>query len=418
MFKHPVFNKIVDDFKRIESKDRATLLNFGFALFFALFSYPLIRSTTTAMFLDSYGAQNSPLVWFYSVIVLAIVVFIYNKFQTHSNIQQLYLFTSLFSVVFFLLGIAFFLNGGKLWAYYLFIWKEVYIVLLVHMIFGHVNASIPLDLAKTLFGPLGALGSLGGVLGGIATSYLSFYFKTETILGVGTLLIILSALCFQRTKLSLFITASETDENSSTKKLAPLVSIKGVAKYVFLLGGVIALSQFIINLANFKFDVLFSSLVPDKELKTRYLGYLYTVVNVMGLFIQIILVPICLNKFRRRTVHLFIPSFYLILALGGLILGGGQLILLGLTFALLKGIDYSLFSAAKEIMYIPLNFKQKYGAKYVNDMVIYRFAKGLISFFLIYFQSLVVIDSLLIVFLILWIMLVFPLFRESQRLMM
>ena len=41
-----------------------------------------------------------------------------------------------------------------------------------------------------------------------------------------------------------------------------------------------------------------------------------------------------------------------------------------------KAFDYSLFRAAKEILYIPLSYDARYRAKQVIDAFAYRFSKG------------------------------------------
>ena len=45
-------------------------------------------------------------------------------------------------------------------------------------------------------------------------------------------------------------------------------------------------------------------------------------------------------------------------------------------FLLFKALDYSLFRAGKEILYIPLSFDVRYRAKEVIDAFVYRFSKG------------------------------------------
>ena len=42
-----------------------------------------------------------------------------------------------------------------------------------------------------------------------------------------------------------------------------------------------------------------------------------------------------------------------------------------------KVMDYSVFRAAKEILYIPLSYREKTQGKAVIDMMTYRLAKGL-----------------------------------------
>jgi AAA family ATP:ADP antiporter len=53
----------------------------------------------------------------------------------------------------------------------------------------------------------------------------------------------------------------------------------------------------------------------------------------------------------------------------------------GTAFVLFKAFDYSLFRAAKEILYIPLSFDERYRAKEFIDVFGYRCSKGGISLF-------------------------------------
>ena len=46
-----------------------------------------------------------------------------------------------------------------------------------------------------------------------------------------------------------------------------------------------------------------------------------------------------------------------------------------------KCIDYSLFRAAKELLYIPLSYDAKYRTKGIIDVFAYRFGKGAASLF-------------------------------------
>ena len=82
----------------------------------------------------------------------------------------------------------------------------------------------------------------------------------------------------------------------------------------------------------------------------------------------------------------------------------------------MKGLDYSLFAAAKELLYFPLSLKQKYGAKYIADMIFYRFAKGLISFVLLFFQTHMAVNAMLIGCLVAWVGILIPLFNQVAKL--
>ena len=89
---------------------------------------------------------------------------------------------------------------------------------------------------------------------------------------------------------------------------------------------------------------------------------------------------------------------------------------LAAVFVVFKGLDYSIFSAAKEILYFPLTSLQRYGAKYIVDIVSYRAAKGLISFILIIYHEEYFINIFLFGSIILWGIVLIPLFREKSKL--
>jgi len=398
--------------KALSRDETRNLIFIALVIFGTLLSYPIVRSTTTAMFLDAFGAKSSPTVWLFSVLVLAGVVSIYNYWQVRLSIHRLFLGTAIFSVAFFLVGTLVWWDGNTWAAWPLFVWKEVYIILMIHMAFGFLNSCIPIEIAKLLYGPMGAMGSLGGVLGGLATSYLTKSISTEWILIIGSQFILISGFLFWFTDRSKCLSKVSREENVA--KTTPLTSLRGVRKYALLIAAIVALSQFCINLANFQFNVLFAEIVPDKLEKTRLLGQLYTAINGVGLGVQLILVPLLLRFLSIRTIHFIVPGIYLLVTIFGFGLGGSAFFAVGMAFVFFKGIDYSLFSVGKELLYFPLNAKQKYGAKYITDMVVYRMAKGGISLFLIYVQDLKLLTVLLYGFLALWPGLIVALFRAKR----
>ncbi len=85
-------------------------------------------------------------------------------------------------------------------------------------------------------------------------------------------------------------------------------------------------------------------------------------------------------------------------------------------FIYFKSADYSIFSAGKEILYQPLTSSQKYGAKYLTDMLVYRFSKALIAAVLIYLQSSTILNMMMISFLVIWLILIVKLFKIQHKL--
>lgn len=413
-----IISEIKKQFLGLNSEQKKSLTRICLTLFFLFFSYPLIRATSTALFLEVFKAKSTPQVWVYSVITLSFAIVIFNKFQVKHSVHKLYATISILSFVLFVLFNHFVVQGFEYWVYPLFVWKEVYIVLCVHMALGYMNSILDYETAKIIYGPLGAIGSIGSILGGQVTSLLtkSFVFFSDvgnlaSINLMGALLVLISAFIFFEQKEFVL-----KEDKTKHKKDSPLKSVYEVRYYVCGIATLVILTQFCINLANFKFNVEFEKFVFGEVEKASYLGRLYSIISTVSLIIQIFVIPILFKLVKNSRIHFIIPVIYMSFFVFSLIGGSNGLLPVAAMFVLYKGFDYSIFSAAKEMLYFPLDAKQKYGAKYIVDMVVYRFSKGLISFILIFVQSIVFVESLLAICLILWLLILIPLFNLQSKL--
>lgn len=392
----------------IDRKKKLDLFRLGFSLFLLFFSYPLLRTTTTSLLLTHHGAKASPYAWIYSVVALSVVVTFINGFQNKLRSQYLYFFLSGGTTLLFFLFYFLLTSQGNLWAYPLYVLKEVYIVLLVHSVLGHLNASVDEGLAKLVYGPLGALGSMGGILGAFLTSALVKSLGESTLLLSGTAIILLTNIFFW------FTSEVAIKKDNKGEKPNPIASTKGARMFIFLIAMLVLLSQFIINIGNYQFNIQLGDLFTSSVSKTEYLGKVYGTINLVSLLIQVLILPVLFRYVKPFYTHLSIPLVYGVAFLISLLMGG-SLIPLSITFIVFKGVDYSLFGAAKELLYFALNDLQKYGAKYGADMITYRLAKGLISLILIKIPT-ALTNPLLGVCLGGWIVCLIPLFKQYKTL--
>lgn len=405
--------KILDQFKNESPKFKKNLFFLLLAYCCVLFNYPLIRASSTALFFEAYGAKSSPEAWIWSVLALVIAIFVSNYLQTKFHIQRVFGILTLFTVAVFGLGYIFFLNGlAKFPAYTFFVWKEVYIVLQVHLILAYFNNLFDKDSFKKLIGPIGAIGSLGGVLGGLLTTHLSDSFGTSAVVLAGVIVVGLAAIFF------LLTTNMEKLREVKEKPVSPLRSLgdSNTRNYVLLIIAMVALTQFIVNILDFKFNLGLESALGNKDERTSYLGHIYTITNALTFAFQFILLPLVLPRIKDQTLHLFIPFSYLLFGMIYSFFGGApSFIFLASFYIYMKASDYSLFSAGKELLYQPLRVEQKYGAKYLTDMLAYRCAKALIAFVLIYFQSSLILDYMALSFILIWVLVVFMIFQKQRH---
>lgn len=400
--------------KEIEAGKRSEILLVGLVMFGLLLTYPLIRSTTDALFLEHFKARNSPQVWLLSSVVLIAAISLVSKLQKKIRIQHLFLSVSIATAVLFLIGGLLQHSGQHEVLFGLYALKEAYIVMLVHMALAHLNNVVTLEQAKFVYGPLGAFGSLGGIMGGALVTPFVSNFGSQMILTYLPISLIGIGLIFSLTRTSV---SEAREQLKPTPAISPLASVATVWRYVLWIAIMIALTQFAINMGQFLFNLHFEKLFLTADTKAQALGKVFMSINILSLTVQVLLTPIILKTFKTSTVHALIPLLYLLAIALGFGLMPASFLMVGGAFVLMKGVDYSLFSAAKELLYFPLDATQKYGAKYIVDMVVYRLSKGLISTILIFFQGIFLVQALLMLILVLWALTLVPLFRQRHRLL-
>jgi AAA family ATP:ADP antiporter len=380
--------------------------------FLVLLNYSMVRAATTAEFIGAYGAKASPWGWLLAIVLLVLAVAGSNRLQARLGFHRAFFFVSLFSVVVFLLSHWAHLQGIREGALVLFSWKEAYIVMQVHLLLAYGNSWMSKEHFLRWVGPLGAAGGLGGTLGGLLTRFVASAHGTDATLLVGLFFIFLPA-C-----LALLLLKIPGSRAVKKHEVSPLRSLDdpAVLRYVWCIAAITALTQFVINIADFQFSLVFENTIQDSATRTAYLGDVYTVTNGLTLVFQLAILPLGLRYVSERALHFFIPLSYGVCFAVGVGWGAGSLLAASGLYTFMKASDYSLFSSAKELLYHPLKPLQKYGAKYLTDMIVYRASKAGIAAVLLYFQTPLMLNVLMATFLGLWLLMVFVTFRQHKRL--
>lgn len=403
--------KIIELLKSDDPRYKGHLWFFLGAYFFVLFNYPLVRAAATTMFFEEFGAKSSPIAWLWTVLFLSLSIYIFNKYQTRHAVQKVFLWASVLSMILLGLSTLGFVLKIKYLTYVSFIWKEIYIVLQIHLLLAYANNYFHKDEFKLIVGPVGAVGSIGGILGGLLTTYISRGWGTTSVAWFSLSFVILPALLFLYTP----VLISNEEKKKSPSPVASLDS-KDLKSYVFYIALVVMLSQFVINIADFKFNLSFEESIGLSNDRTAYLGHIYTWTNLLTFILQFICLPLILPRISEKALHFFIPLSYIGATLSLMFISGNLLLPLAAFYIYLKAADYSLFSGGKELLYQPLRPEQKYGAKYLTDMLVYRSSKALIAAVLIYLQTSFILNMMMIIFLLLWLVLVIKIFGIHRRL--
>jgi len=151
------------------------------------------------------------------------------------------------------------------------------------------------------------------------------------------------------------------------------------SRSLWLLMALIATTQIVITLVDYQFSIAIEQYYPDKDARTAAIGQVYAAIDFVSIGLQLTTGPI-LRLVGIPLVLLSIP------ALLGAAVAGYALVpryaAIAAAKVASKAFDYSLFRAAKEILYIPLSHGERTQGKAFVDMMSYRMAKGATSLML------------------------------------
>lgn len=139
----------------------------------------------------------------------------------------------------------------------------------------------------------------------------------------------------------------------------------------------IALTQVVSTVADLQFSRCAEVAFPEKDLRTQWFGGFYAALNGGSAVCQFIVAPLLLAYVRHRIIHVAVPLVHLGVLVAVFLYPG--LWTAAACYLVFKVLDYSVFRAVKELLYIPLSFDARYRAKEIIDAFVYRAAKGATS---------------------------------------
>lgn len=347
--------------------------------FLLMFSYSLARPATESMFLEAHSSDALPTVWLLVAVVITLSVAAYNRFVAGVELLKLYGVTAAISAVVLLLLLGCLKAGMPGVHFLLYTWKDVYIVVLVEIFYSFANTVFPIRTARWVYGIFGAVGAVGGILGNLSVGWIASEFGSESALWVTLPLLVVTWLgCIPYSRAAGVGVRAVVAPGASNLKAA--MKVVSRSRYLVLVLILIALVQLTITLVNFEFTRVLEHVYPDKDVRTGIIGEVYAVISFItvamhlstGPFLRLVGIPMAL---------LLVP-----LMMSGVV--GALLIARQFTTAAIlkitsKCLDYTWFRAAKECLYIPLDYTDTTMGKSVVDMFTYRIAKGATSLLLL-----------------------------------
>ncbi len=418
--------RLYENFFAAAGENRGLFLPLFACFFLVLFSYSFIRPVCESLFLSAWGASKMPYVWIVSAGATALVVWVYNKFVGSARPSQLYAWSNFLAVAFFLLFYLYFSAKNRGFSLTAFIVKDIYVVILIEQLWTFCDATFSEKRAKVLYGFLAGACSIGGIVASVLTSQLAAVLGSKNLLFVGCGALILGVWLFAHAngKVGTALNTSRRKKSTAAKDESETGGIWGGfdvvfrSKYLILICLMLMFSQFVTALIGLQFNQVLEVQVTELDTRTAYLAKFYGATNVISLVLQ----------FGISAPMLHFLGLLLSLILVPAIMGAGSFVFffaptMGVLFGTRlanKSLTYSIFRSAKEILYIPLSYIEKYKGKAVIDMFIYRFAKGGIGAVIIGMQAVMAVTAVTINYMVIglilaWILIVPLLVKEYGK---
>jgi AAA family ATP:ADP antiporter len=352
----------------------ATLLG---AATLALMGYEMARSAAASIFLTHHPGSRLAEALMLVPVAMIVLTFTVSWLLRRFGPSTTYALTLVVSGL-LLAGAAFAARGNVPGSsFVLYIFAQAYIVLIVEQSWAFINSQFTTDDGKRWNGIIIAVTTAGSIVGGLLTGLLSERIGSEMIVvcaaGLTAGAAVLSRRAFRKA------IPGRTAADRKPERLADHFALDLVRSDPTL--GRLALIVFASQSISVLFDIAFNrslqAAMPLQEPRTAFLGYYFGGVNAVAFILQLGLCPWLLRRFQVRSILAAIPLLYGAAAICGVAFP--ILPVLGAAFFLSKTVDYSVFRASKEVLYVPLPFTARYRGKLTIDALIYRSTKGVAS---------------------------------------
>lgn len=337
--------------------------------------YGIVRPVSHSVFLSTYGSHFFPYVWLAIVPFNFLIIELYNRFLPKIGIHKMF-YTILASIFVINTCAALFMTKLPSFAFFFYIWKEIYVMLLFQQLWSVIHSTIKMDQAKYLYGLIFACGGIGGILGNSFPGYFAVKMgSANLLLGSLPLLLILGFSFFYLMKNSYVEKVPETGPQI-TNFWQGVGAIRN-SKYLTFILAIVVVMQVTTTLIYYQFNASLEHSILVQDMRTEYCGKVFGIANIFSLTLQLFGSFLLIHFIGLRRSHLAMPLLLAFNAVGSLFFPSFAMI--SAAFVTIKAFDFSLFGVLKEMLYIPLKQDEKFQAKAIIDVFAYRSSKAVAS---------------------------------------
>lgn len=382
MFKK-IAKTLLDEYNSYSKFEKLFILFVMICSFCITAEAAITRASANSVFLSAYTAKLFPTAWLVSVILNFAIVTFYNKFLPKMGCVRMLILSVSIALLMNTFS-AFYLKQFHFLPFILYLWKDIFVILMFQQLWSVIHATMNIARAKYLYGIVFGMGGLGSVAGSLMTGFFAVHLGSEKLL-LTTLpfyFLIIISYC-----VALHVRSSVTDKQNIDGMSRDTTDVMGGMKLIrkstflkFILIIVLAM-QVSSTILDYQFSSYLEKAFSIQDLRTAFLGKFFGLVNTINIFLQFIGSYLLVRVIGLERSHLAIPIILTIYGIGFLLFPTFPFICL--YFANIKALDYSIFGIIKEMLYIPLKVDEKFKAKAIIDVFAYRTAKACASLIII-----------------------------------
>lgn len=343
-------------------------------------TYALASGAAQSLLISTYGAQALPWAWLAVALGSAGVTWALSEAGKRLDIVRLFSRSCVVSGV----SLAVLLLAHQAHvphsSFMLFVWKDVYIIVLVELFWTFANVTFGLRSAPRIYGFFCAAGSMGSVAGGLVLGALSTLMGTANLMWlILPMLAVLGGGTAALARRTTLVPQTAQKAQAAHKAVPPWRN-----PYLLQMGALVALAQIMLTLTEFRFSTMLEANYPTEVARTHVIGFVSAIGNMLSFAVQLLSAQIFAAAGLQRTL-LSLPWMLGAIFVGTLTQPGP--ITTSACQIAGKTVDYSLFRAAREMLYIPLSYDEKTRGKAFVDIFIYRVSRGGASMLLLALAS-------------------------------
>jgi AAA family ATP:ADP antiporter len=353
----------------------AALWSFGY--FFALLAgYYVLRPLRDQMGIAG-GVRNLPWLFTATFVTLIVVQPLYGalvaKLPRARFIPLVYHFFVANLVLFWLLltlGVA-----PVIVARVFFVWVSVFSLFAVAVFWSFMADLFTAEQGKRLFGFIGAGGTAGGLLGPLITIQLSKPLGSINLLVAAALLLEIAVFCVYRLERAATVHVGTDGELQAAPQRIGGSAFAAFLDFVrspYLLGvGLwVSLLSFCATIVYFEQANIVSAAIHDRDAQTRIFASIDLAVNLLSLATQIFVTGQVLKRFGTGVAAAALPAVY-VLGFAALFLAPTLAIVVTLQIVQ-RWMNFAIANPARQVFFTVIGREEKYKAKNLIDVVVYR----------------------------------------------